>query len=122
MGHNEMKKIIAVVGLLSLVSCTKKADEDHFVRNDDCGCSGRVSTTVKDMVARITANRGLLLRDAKQVAYGELIPCDTTKLSGLPTSKDGEYGYSVSGNLRPPCVTNGVTYFWSIELTSITKK
>ncbi|GAB3566571.1 hypothetical protein GCM10027578_15700 [Spirosoma luteolum] len=76
------------------------------------------------MTARITENRTLLLKDIdySKVVYRELKPCDTSKLLGLPTSKEGEYEYVVSGNLRPPCVTNGVAYFWSIELASISKK
>lgn len=119
-----MRRIIAVASLLVWVSCTKETTEEPFISTDNCDCKGKVSAVVKDMTARITERRTLLLKDVdySKVVYRELTPCDTSKLSGLPTSKDGEYGYVVSGNLRPPCVTNGVAYFWSIELASISKK
>lgn len=119
-----MRKIIAVVSLLVWISCTKETVEEPFISTDDCDCKGKASVVVKDMTARITERRTLLLKDVdySKVVYRELFPCDTSKISGLSTSKEGEYGYSVSGDLRPPCVTNGVAYFWSINLTSISKK
>lgn len=117
-----MKKIIAAASVLVWISCTKETTEELFVSTDNCDC--KASVVVKNMTARITERRSILLKDVdySKVAYRELFPCDTSKISGLPTSKEGEYGYSVSGDLRPPCVTNGVAYFWSIDLLSINKK
>ena len=112
------------MAMLAWVGCSQETTEEPFVATDNCDCLGKAQVVVKDAAARITATRYLLLQDVDntKVAYSNLMPCDTTKLAGLPASKDGEYGYVVSGNLRPPCVANGVTYFWSIELTSVAKK
>lgn len=121
---DNMKKIIALASLLLGLSCTRETTEGPFVSKDTCDCKGKASVVVQDRTARITERRTLLLNDVNEgeVAYRELVPCDTSKISGLPTSKEGVYGYSVSGELRPPCVTNGVAYFWSFNLTSIRKK
>lgn len=119
-----MKRIIVIASLFTWVSCSKETTEEPFISNDNCGCKGKASTVVKDMTARITERRSILLKDVdySKVVYRELLLCDTTKIAGLPTSKEGEYGYSVSGDLRPPCVANGVAYFWSIDVASIRKK
>lgn len=119
-----MIRIIVIASLFVWISCTKDSTEESFVSSDNCDCKGNASVVVNDMAARITERRSLLLKDVdySKVAYRELFPCDTAKISGLPTSKEGEYNYLVSGDLRPPCITNGIAYFWSIDLASIRKK
>ncbi len=116
--------LLAVVNLLLLNSCIKKDTEQQFEFSNDCDCKGEISTTVTDMKARLTVGKTLFLKDVDygKVAYRELLLCDTLKITGLSASKEGEYNYVVSGELRPPCITNGVAYFWSINVSSISKR
>ncbi|UFH54265.1 hypothetical protein [Spirosoma sp. KNUC1025] len=108
--------------LLFFSSCTNK--EQPPIPASGCDCTGAPAVVVTDATARLTAGRRLFLKDVdySKAAYRELIPCDTLKIAGLPASKDSVFDYVVSGELRPPCITNGVTYFWSINIGSISKK
>lgn len=90
-----------------------------------CDCGGKPAEVVNDVSAQILASKGryLSLKEAVGPGVGKLIfLCDTSMITGLPTSKNGDYDYVIGGNLRPPCLTNGVAYIWNVELTSIRKK
>ncbi|GAB4043328.1 hypothetical protein GCM10028774_58450 [Spirosoma jeollabukense] len=114
---------LTIICILLTSSCHQGAIEQE----SGCGCKGKATESVTDVPAQITISAGRYLTLEKAVSTNgavtrTLFLCDTSMLSGLSTSKTGEYDYLVSGNLRPPCVNTGVVYIWNMELTAIRKK
>lgn len=118
--HIELKSCIIIVFLLS-VACSSN-DDAIEQSTKDCDCNGKYAITVKDTSARLTSGRTFVIKGTESAIFKELSSCDTSKLSGLTTSPLDNYNYKVSGGLRPPCVSNGVSYIWTIDITSIDKK
>lgn len=90
-----------------------------------CDCEGKPAEVINDVSVQILGSKGRYLSLKEKLDNGvgkRLLLCDTSMITGLPTSKDGDYDYVIGGNLRPPCVANGVVYIWFVELTSIRKK
>ena len=115
------------LNLLAIAICLFFTGCHHATidRTNGCNCEGNPGEVINDVSAQISASAGryLSLREAVGMGVSKiLVLCDTSMIAGLPTSKVGDYDYIISGNLRPPCATNGVAYIWNIELTSIHKK
>ncbi|WP_221392953.1 hypothetical protein [Dyadobacter sp. NIV53] len=112
--------LLLLSGLLSAGCHHSEIDEKM-----GCDCDGIPAYVITEEPAQIVASAGkyINLKDAvNNVTFTKtLFLCDTTTLKGLPASDVGEYNYLVSGNLRPPCITNGIIYVWSLELTAIKK-
>ena len=114
---------LTIVSILLISSCHQETVEEEM----GCSCRGKATEVVTDVPAQITSSGGryITLKEAVSTNNGSpktLFLCDTSRISGLATSKTEEYNYLVSSNLRPPCANKGFVYVWNIELTSIRKR
>lgn len=114
-----LKPCLIFIFLLNL-ACSKNDAIDKS--NNGCDCNGNYAVTLKDTSARLTSGRALVIKGAENAIFRELSSCDSSKIAGLAISPVDDYNYKVSGGLRPPCVSNGVSYIWKIDITSIAKK
>ena len=106
--------------LFLLVTSCHKTDE--IKSTIGCDCEGKYALTLTDTLARLSQGGTLYIKGSDKAAYREIMPCDFSKVSGLsasPGSGDSSFTYKISGSLRPPCVANGIAYYWYIDLTSI---
>lgn len=114
-----MKKLIYFGLVLILFFSCNRSKEDNVVSLNNCDCKGAYSIVLKDTLAKITQSKTLFIKGSSTSVFKELMACDIAKVSNLDTSPDSSFNYRVSGGIRPPCVANGVAYFWTIDITSI---
>jgi len=87
---------IKPINLFVIFSCFLFTDCRHTVLDETagCNCEGKPAEVINEVSVQIVASEGryFSLKDAVGTGVSKMLfLCDTSMITGLPTSKEGDY-------------------------------